>query len=1292
MGSTEPKYTDNLEGEGNRSFIDGVVATDEVHSKEDDQPRKQDGVEQLEAITQVWSKKALYITFVLLYIVSFVDSLTQSTQTQLTAYVTSDFSEHALLSTTNVVSSIVGGVAALPISKIINIWGRVEGLILMLLLMVVGLIIKAVCPNVEAYAAAHTLFWVGHIGLVYIVSVFIADITSLKGRMLMFGINATPSIATTFAGPAIAQEFLDHSTWRWAFGAFCIILPALSVPVVVSFIVNHQKAKRLGMATKRDSGRTLLESAKYYVREFDVLGMLLTTAGFALILLPLSLASSSGSKWKSGHIIAMIVLGVCCLIAFLIWERCCWDIYFSSYLQVVNQQSVQNAGYILNSYSLTSSVLSPMIGLLIQRTGTFKWIGIASIPFAALGTGLLIYFRHPGSVVGYLVMCQIFNGVAGGAIALTTQMAVMAEVSHNEVAVVLAMHGVFGSIGSSMGLSISGAIWTNTLPDALYKHLSESHKDQYMTIYGSLKKQLEYDWGTPVRDAIVAAYGDTQRALAIAGASFVPLMHARPSCLNRSFRYISSVPPVISIKDGTFYRQYPSFDAPPQSHNPPLYPKLNFELPATATAAETAAEKPNLQHWGIVGSSGRTTFLKILQGQHIAIPPRARSYPYLASEEFTGKHRSPSRAIRYVGFADDGPNAQSPRGSYLSARYESRREETDFTLLDYLKGRTSLNPMEGEEDGTLHDDALLNRVIASLHLEKLVDLPVGNLSNGQTRRARIAKELLGSPEVLLIDEPFMGLDPKTRTHLSEILGDLAMTSSPRLILSLRPQDAFPEWLTHLAILGNDHHVSLQGEKEEVTRQLEIWKLLLQPAPETTDTKERKPLDPVLGIPEQKFEPHSKDAGINSRRRLRTRTLPELEAYEALSPEQKAVYDKAHVQFEKGIIDLSLAQDLGVMQGVGPASPKTVELGDPVVQMEGVQVKYGDDIVLGDWKQDINGQEKAGLFWEVRRGERWGVLGPNGSGKTTLLSLITSDHPQAYSLPLKILGRSRLPQPGKPGISIFDLQSRIGHSSPEIHSFFPRHLSIRQSVESAFADTFLSKPRLDHQRDLDVDAALGFFEAELNPNFVPWFEQENHPQVKPEELDSPSEDDIVLISALRRSYSTKRSNLPQDPTALDWADNITFAELSVPQQRVVLLIRALVHKPDLVVLDEAFSGMSRSTRDRCLHFLQAGEQINPPGTRKRTTRDLPRAVDVHKKDLRHFGLSKDQALIIISHVKEEVPPIVRNWMYLPGPDDDKTGNAFRTGILDKGDFLSERKVWNHIWDPVRNKPKSRKRKN
>lgn len=123
-------------------------------------------------------------------------------------------------------------------------------------------------------------------------------------------------------------------------------------------------------------------------------------------------------------------------------------------------------------------------------------------------------------------MCQILNGAAGGILSVTMPLAVMAAVNHQEVAVVLALHGLFASIGVGVGLAISGAIWTNLLPAALIKHLPDDAKADAMTIYGDLVTQLSYEWGSPVRDAIVVAYGEVQRKMVIAGACFMPLLFA----------------------------------------------------------------------------------------------------------------------------------------------------------------------------------------------------------------------------------------------------------------------------------------------------------------------------------------------------------------------------------------------------------------------------------------------------------------------------------------------------------------------------------------------------------------------------------------------------------------------------------------------------------------------------------------------------------------------------------------------------------------------------------------------
>ena len=223
----------------------------------------------------------------------------------------------------------------------------------------------------------------------------------------------------------------------------------------------------------------------------------------------------------------------------------------------------------------------------------------------------------------------------------------------------------------------------------------------------------------------------------------------RPS----SYSTAATAPPIIRIENGTFYRKWPSVAAAKQDavSNPAIFPGLTFSLDSHPT---------ELQHWAILGPSnaGKTTFFEVLRGQHLSLPPTARAYPYLSSAEVQAndaRYRIPARAIQYVGFDGErgGVGKSGTRGAYLSARYESRREETDFSVMDYLKGNTDLNPSE-EQEGKEVNDQSLGEVIRDLRLGQLVDMPVGNLSNGQTRRARIARALLGKPMVLLLDEPF----------------------------------------------------------------------------------------------------------------------------------------------------------------------------------------------------------------------------------------------------------------------------------------------------------------------------------------------------------------------------------------------------------------------------------------------------------------------------------------------------------------------------------------------------------
>ncbi|RTE72622.1 hypothetical protein BHE90_012974 [Fusarium euwallaceae] len=524
-------------------------------SDSEDSGVKQDGVKAVEAVTQIWSPAMMWAVFGFLYMVHLVDTLLQAVHGSLVPYVTSSFSQHGLLAVTSVFGSIIAGVSKLAIAKIIDIRGRNEGFLLMILIIIAGMIMKAVCKNVETYAAGHTFYWVGHVGLGYIIDVVLSDMTSLRNRMIMFGLYMSPRLASTFGGPKIAELFLKHSTYRWAFGSFCIILVFFSIPVSAIFMFHEIKAKKMGLLPEK-SGRSLWESTKFYVVEFDVVGMFLTIAGFSLILTPMNIATRAPNGWATDYIIAMIVVGVVCLAGFAAWEKwyakvpyipfkflknrtilgaCClsaflnmsifaWDTYYYSYLQVVHSLSVSLAGYTLNAFSVTSTILAPFIGLFLRWYGRYYWPAVSGLPWCILGTALLIHFRHPGVEVGYLVMCQVFHGVCGGIWAMCGPLAIMTQVNHQDIAVALALYSMFGSIGQAIGFGISGAIWTNDLPKEMYKALPESAKNQTAALYGDMVLQMADPVGTPIRDAVIHAYGVVQRQMIIAGCAFLPFI------------------------------------------------------------------------------------------------------------------------------------------------------------------------------------------------------------------------------------------------------------------------------------------------------------------------------------------------------------------------------------------------------------------------------------------------------------------------------------------------------------------------------------------------------------------------------------------------------------------------------------------------------------------------------------------------------------------------------------------------------------------------------------------------
>jgi hypothetical protein len=290
----------------------------------------------------------------------------------------------------------------------------------------------------------------------------------------------------------------------------------------------------------------MLHSALKHV---TIAGVMLFSAGLTTFSLPFNIAASAPHGWASGYIIAMLVVGVVLLVVFGLYEKIlapapmlnfsflsdrtvigaclldatyqisyyCWANYFTSFLQVVDDLTLAEAGYVSNTFDVVSGVLLLLVGFLIRNTGHFKWLLYIAVPLYIFTQGLMIYFRRPNQSVGYLVMCQVFISIGGSIVIIIEQLAILAAVDHQPVAAVLALLNVVGTIGDGMGATISGAIRTNTFEKSLEQDLPASALGNLDMIYEDLDKQLSSPVGGAARLAIQKSYAYAQTRMLAAG-------------------------------------------------------------------------------------------------------------------------------------------------------------------------------------------------------------------------------------------------------------------------------------------------------------------------------------------------------------------------------------------------------------------------------------------------------------------------------------------------------------------------------------------------------------------------------------------------------------------------------------------------------------------------------------------------------------------------------------------------------------------------------------------------------
>ncbi|KAF9885928.1 hypothetical protein FE257_012218 [Aspergillus nanangensis] len=515
------------------------------------------GVQKAEAAALAWSKKTAYVTYALVWLCFFMLAFQSSISTNVIHNAYAHFEQAPAVSTASIVASVVSGVIRIPVAKILNIWGRTEGFLVFVAVYLVGLVILAACNKPSAYAAGYVLYWVGYDAIFLILDVFMADTSGLRNRAFAFGFASTPFICTAFTGPLVAQSFIQHASWRWAYGAFAIVMPCVFLPLAAVFKFYQRKAERMYIFAREPSGRSPLESIIFYANEFDVIGAFLLTAAFLLLLLPFSLQSYGKAEYKSATFIAMVVVGFLLFFVFAAWERfgarvpfiqyrllkdrtilgACtvagilffsfyaWELYFFNFCIVAYELSVGMAGYVGQIYNVGSCFWSAVFGVLVYVTKQFKYTCLGfGLPLVLLGAGLMIQFRTADGDIGYIVMCQIFIAFGGGTLVIGQDMAVMAASNREGVPMMLSMIGLSSSLGGAIGYAVSAAIFSNTFPSALHEALPAASKSRYQSIYnGGYTKQTEYAVGSPIRLAITRAYAEYMKYACITAVAVMAL-------------------------------------------------------------------------------------------------------------------------------------------------------------------------------------------------------------------------------------------------------------------------------------------------------------------------------------------------------------------------------------------------------------------------------------------------------------------------------------------------------------------------------------------------------------------------------------------------------------------------------------------------------------------------------------------------------------------------------------------------------------------------------------------------
>ena len=202
------------------------------------------------------------------------------------------------------------------------------------------------------------------------------------------------------------------------------------------------------------------------------------------------------------------------------------------------------------------------------------------------------------------------------------------------------------------------------------------------------------------------------------------------------------------------------------------------------------------QHWAISGSngSGKSALAAVLTGQGDILEGSINNIP---------------QRVATVSF------------EVQAEIIEAERKKDDADLLDVISEGT---PVQEMLDQVCVDRELQQQLIHSFKIGHLLNQGFRKLSSGETRKLMLIRALTSNPQLLILDEPFEGLDAASHSYLAKLLQQFS--ESTQIILVLNRFDEIPEFITHIAYLNNgqlEHQIE-RTDKQAMTNLAQLFHL------------------------------------------------------------------------------------------------------------------------------------------------------------------------------------------------------------------------------------------------------------------------------------------------------------------------------------------------------------------------------------------------------------------------------------------------------------------------------------